>query len=234
VGSVLIAAAGAAGCAAILSRPDGGPLDVIPTVVGTLSGITVLRILTRKGIQRQDDSAPNQSRRQTLTACGLLIVGALAGAVGGIVSRRLQSVAGERNAAVVPPAATPALPVPPGVQPKDVALPSFVTDNADFYRIDTALLVPQVSRADWRLRIHGMVDRETTYSFDDLGEFDVVEKAVTLTCVSNPVGGDLIGNAVWRGYRVRDLLARAGIHRDADMVLSTSTDGSPREPRSRR
>ena len=225
VGSVLVAAAGVAGCAAILSRPDGGPLDVIPTVVGTLSGITVLRILTRKGIQRQDDSAPNQSRRQTLTACGLLIVGALAGAVGGIVSRRLQSVAGERNAAVVPPAATPALPVPPGVQPKDVALPSFVTDNADFYRIDTALLVPQVSRADWRLRIHGMVDRETTYSFDDLGEFDVVEKAVTLTCVSNPVGGDLIGNAVWRGYRVRDLLARTGIHRDADMVLSTSTDG---------
>ena len=225
VGSVLIAAAGVAGCAAILSRPDGGPLDVIPTVVGTLSGITVLRILTRKGIQRQDDSAPNQSRRQTLTACGLLIVGALAGAIGGIVSRRLQSVAGERNAAVVPPAATPAPPVPPGVQPKDVALPSFVTDNADFYRIDTALLVPQVSRADWRLRIHGMVDRETTYSFDDLGEFDVVEKAVTLTCVSNPVGGDLIGNAVWRGYRVRDLLARTGIHRDADMVLSTSADG---------
>ena len=225
VGSVLIAAAGVAGCAAILSRPDGGPLDVIPTVVGTLSGITVLRILTRKGIQRQDDSAPNQSRRQTLTACGLLIVGALAGVIGGIVSRRLHSVAGERNAAVLPPAVRPAPPVPPGVQPKDVALPSFVTDNADFYRIDTALLVPQVSRADWRLRIHGMVDRETTYSFDDLTAFEVVEKAVTLTCVSNPVGGDLIGNAVWRGYRVRDLLARVGIHRDADMVLSTSTDG---------
>ncbi len=149
----------------------------------------------------------------------------LGGVIGGIVSRRLHSVAGERNAAVLPPAVRPAPPVPPGVQPKDVALPSFVTDNADFYRIDTALLVPQVSRADWRLRIHGMVDRETTYSFDDLTAFEVVEKAVTLTCVSNPVGGDLIGNAVWRGYRVRDLLARAGIHRDADMVLSTSTDG---------
>ena len=127
VGSVLIAAAGVAGCAAILSRPDGGPLDVIPTVVGTLSGITVLRILTRKGAQPQDDSAPNQSRRQSLTACGLLIVGALAGVIGGIVSRRLHSVAGERNAAVVPPAVRPAPPVPPGVQPKDVALPSFVT-----------------------------------------------------------------------------------------------------------
>jgi DMSO/TMAO reductase YedYZ molybdopterin-dependent catalytic subunit len=225
VGSVLIAAAGAAGCAAILSRPDGGPLDVIPTVVGTLSGILVLRVLIRKGAQPRDDSAPNPSRRQSLTAGGLLIVGVLGGVIGGIVSRRLHSVAGERNAAVLPPAVRPAPPVPPGVQPKDVALPSFVTDNADFYRIDTALLVPQVSRADWRLRIHGMVDRETTYSFDDLTAFEVVEKAVTLTCVSNPVGGDLIGNAVWRGYRVRDLLARVGIHRDADMVLSTSTDG---------
>ena len=70
-----------------------------------------------------------------------------------------------------------------------------------------------------------MVNREITYRFEDLQSFDLVEKAVTLTCVSNPVGGDLISNAVWTGYRVRDLLAGAGIHADADMVLSTSFDG---------
>jgi DMSO/TMAO reductase YedYZ molybdopterin-dependent catalytic subunit len=70
-----------------------------------------------------------------------------------------------------------------------------------------------------------MVDHEITYRFDDLAQFGLVEKMVTLTCVSNPVGGDLISNAVWRGYRVRDLLAAAGIHSDADMVLSTSVDG---------
>ena len=70
-----------------------------------------------------------------------------------------------------------------------------------------------------------MVDREVTYRFDDLERFEVVEKVVTLTCVSNPVGGDLISNATWTGYRVRDLLAEAGIHADADMVLSTSIDG---------
>src|SRR4029079_7995541 len=116
-------------------------------------------------------------------------------------------------------------PVPPAVQPKGVALPSFVTSNTDFYRIDTALSVPQLSRADWELKIHGMVDREITYRFEDLDRFEVVEKLVTLTCVSNPVGGDLIGNASWTGYRVRDLLAKAGIHSDADMVLSTSIDG---------
>ncbi len=70
-----------------------------------------------------------------------------------------------------------------------------------------------------------MVDREVTYSFDDLARFEVVEKVVTLTCVSNPVGGDLISNAIWTGYRVRDLLAEAGVQPDADMVLSTSVDG---------
>ena len=116
-------------------------------------------------------------------------------------------------------------PIPPTVQPKGVALPSFITSNDDFYRIDTALTVPQVSRADWQLKIHGMVDREITYRFEDLERFEVVEKVVTLTCVSNPVGGDLISNASWTGYRVRDLLADAGVHPDADMVLSKSSDG---------
>src|SRR4029079_1601400 len=116
-------------------------------------------------------------------------------------------------------------PVPPAVQPKGVALPSFVTSNADFYRIDTALSVPQLSRSDWQLRIHGMVDREITYRFEDLDRFEVVEKLVTLTCVSNPVGGELIYNAAWMGCRVRDLLAEAGVEGDADMVLSRSIDG---------
>ena len=186
------------------------PLDVIPTVVGILAGIVLLRIFTRKAAQRQHDSEPDAARRLSLTALAVLSAACWPVSLGGIVSRRLQSVAGERNAAVLPPAAKTAPPLPAGVQPKDVALPSFVTRNTDFYRIDTALLVPQVSRTDWRLRIHGMVDREITYSFDDLNEFEVVEKAVTLTCVSNPVGGDLIGNAVWRGYRVRDLLDPRG------------------------
>jgi hypothetical protein len=106
-----------------------------------------------------------------------------------------------------------------------VDLHSFVTGNADFYRIDTALSVPQLDRAAWKLRIHGMVDREVPFGFDELARFDVVEKVVTLTCVSNPVGGNLISNAVWTGYRVRDLLAAAGVQPDADMVLSTSSDG---------
>ncbi|HZQ31452.1 MAG TPA: molybdopterin-dependent oxidoreductase [Mycobacterium sp.] len=225
IGSALIAAAGVAACAAILSRPGGGALELIPTVVGAGCGILVLRILTVKEAKLQGDSPPDASRRSSFVAFAFLGAGVVAAVLGGVLSRWLHSVASERNAVVVPRPATPAPPVPPGAQPKGVALPSFVTDNKSFYRIDTALLVPQVSRNDWRLKVHGMVDREISYSLDDLKEFELVEKMVTLTCVSNPVGGDLISNAVWRGYRTRDLLSRAGIHHDADMVLSTSTDG---------
>ncbi|PRC42160.1 oxidoreductase, partial [Mycobacterium sp. ITM-2017-0098] len=125
----------------------------------------------------------------------------------------------------LPRAKKAAAAIPESVQPKGVELPPFVTDNADFYRIDTALSVPQLSRTDWQLRIHGMVDRQVTLRFEDLERFEVVEQAVTLACVSNPVGGELISTAVWTGYRVRDLLAEAGVQPDADMVLSMSVDG---------
>jgi DMSO/TMAO reductase YedYZ molybdopterin-dependent catalytic subunit len=161
----------------------------------------------------------------SLITLGFLAAGVLSGVAGVVLNRRLSSVAGDREAFALPRVDVAAAPVPPTVQPKDVALPSFITNNDDFYRIDTALSVPQVARSDWQLKIHGMVDRKITYSLADLQRFEVVEQVVTLTCVSNPVGGDLISNASWTGYRVRDLLAEAGIHKDADMVLSTSIDG---------
>jgi DMSO/TMAO reductase YedYZ molybdopterin-dependent catalytic subunit len=228
VGSALFVAAGIAGCAAILSRAGAGSVDVIPTVIGALCGVVVLRVLTRKVTADQPgtaDKPPDTDRRRWLMAIGLLSAGVLAGIGGAVLTRRLHSVSGERRTFAVPRVNRPAPPVPPDVQPKGVALPSFITSNEKFYRIDTALLVPQLSRTDWRLKIHGMVDREVTYSFDDLQSFEVIQKVVTLTCVSNPVGGDLVSNATWTGYRVRDLLARAGVHPDADMVLSTSVDG---------
>lgn len=160
-----------------------------------------------------------------MVSIGLLIAGAAAAVGGGVLSRRFNSVADDRVAFTAPSVKVKAPPIPPAVQPAGVKLPTFVTANDDFYRIDTALWVPQVSSDEWRLRIHGMTDREISLSLDDLAQFDVVEKVVTLACVSNPVGGDLISNAVWTGYRTRDLLARVGVRPDADMVLSTSTDG---------
>ncbi|RDH79471.1 oxidoreductase [Mycolicibacterium moriokaense] len=234
IGSAAIVAAGVAGCAAVLSRGGRFPLDIVPTVIGTVCGVVVMRLLTsgrftdgpaETEADTDEADVPDPGRRLSLLTLGLLTAGAVSGVVGVVVSRARTSVAGDRQAFAVPEVDVAAPPVPPTVQPKGVSLPSFVTSNDDFYRIDTALTVPQLSRAEWSLRIHGMVDREVTYRFEDLDRFEAVQKLVTLTCVSNPVGGNLISNASWTGYRVRDLLADAGVHPDADMVLSKSSDG---------
>jgi DMSO/TMAO reductase YedYZ molybdopterin-dependent catalytic subunit len=228
VGSIAVIVAGIVGCAAIISRSGTTAVDVLPTIIGICCGVAVLRLLTARLPAREPNptiEVADRGRRLWLVGFGLLGLGVVSAAAGGVLTRRVHSVAGDRKAFAVPAAILRAAPIPDGVQPHDVALPSFITPNGDFYRIDTALLVPQVSRTDWRLKIHGMVDREITYSFDDLRSFELVEKVITLTCVSNPVGGNLISNAAWTGYRVRDLLAAAGIHPDADMVLSTSIDG---------
>src|SRR5882757_3716426 len=237
VGSVAIALAALAGSAAVLSRAGASVFDVVPTLIGAACGVVVLRFLTSERFTDGDVAPPrsddaetsdrpaNPGRRLSLAAMGFVGAGVLSGVFGAVLSRNIHSVSGDREAFKPPPIKDPIRPVPANVQPDGVALPSFVTANQDFYRIDTALSVPQLSRNEWQLKIHGMVDREITYRFDDLTKFDLVEKMVTLTCVSNPVGGDLVSNAVWTGYRVRDLLTAAGIHPDADMVMSTSTDG---------
>lgn len=228
LGSIAIAAAGLVGCAAVLSRAGATALDVVPTVVGAVCGIATLRFLIsgRSGRLAAAAATPTDpGRRRSLITLGFLAAGVFSGVAGAVITRLTTSVSGDRDAYRPPPAATPAPPIPPGVAPEGVALPPFITPNADFYRIDTALSVPQLSRADWQLRIHGMVDHETVYRFEDLAALPAIEKAVTLTCVSNPVGGDLISTAVWTGYRTRDLLARAGVHPDADMLLSMSVDG---------
>jgi DMSO/TMAO reductase YedYZ molybdopterin-dependent catalytic subunit len=232
--SAVIALAGALGCTAVLSRPGTTALDTIPTVVGAVCGVAVLRWLTRRfwpdpgdredNADRADQDEPDAGRRRLLVF-GLLGFGVVSGVVGAVITRLVHSVAADRNNFALPRPRSSAPPIPADVQPKDVALPSFITAATDFYRVDTALSVPQLSHGDWRLRIHGMVDREATYSFDDLANFEVVEMVTTLTCVSNPVGGKLISTGIWTGYRVADLLAAARVHTDADMVLSTSIDG---------
>jgi DMSO/TMAO reductase YedYZ molybdopterin-dependent catalytic subunit len=229
LGTLALLAGGLAGSLAVLSQPGGRVVDLIPTVLGTACGIAALRLLTRPKADAPDADGDvtntDAGRRRSLQTLGLLGFGALSGVGGSILTRQRRSVAADRDAFALPQIASPAPPIPPGVQPAGVDLPSFITSNADFYRIDTSLSVPQIARDDWKLRIHGMVDREITYTLADLAKFEVVERPVTLTCVSNPVGGNLMSNAMWTGYRVRDLLKGSGIHPDADMVLSTSHDG---------
>lgn len=100
-----------------------------------------------------------------------------------------------------------------------------VTPNDDFYLIDTALLVPQVNPANWKLTIKGMVDNELTFTYDELLERAKMIAPVTLSCVSNEIGGGLVGNAIWQGVPLADLLEEAGIQEGATQIRSVSVDG---------
>lgn len=104
-------------------------------------------------------------------------------------------------------------------------VPPVVIGNATFYRIDTALVVPSMDPDEWKLKITGLVDREVEFSYRDLNEMDLVERYVTLACVSNEVGDNLVGNALWTGIPLRKLLDEAGVQDGADQIVGRSIDG---------
>ncbi|MBG6224450.1 DMSO/TMAO reductase YedYZ molybdopterin-dependent catalytic subunit [Arthrobacter sp. CAN_A2] len=171
-------------------------------------------------------SSGTTSRRGFFAAAGVTAVVAAAAAGGGrVLAGARNNVAAVRDSLQFPAPASPAPPLPAGVQSPVAGVTPFVTPNGDFYRIDTALSVPQLTTDDWVLRVHGMVEEEFELTFQDLLDADLIERHITLTCVSNPVGGYLAGTAKWLGYPLRDVLARARPLDGADMVLSTSSDG---------
>jgi DMSO/TMAO reductase YedYZ molybdopterin-dependent catalytic subunit len=155
----------------------------------------------------------------TAAASGIAATG------GRLLSAARSNVAQAREALRLPAPARAAPAVPAGVQSPVPGVPPWLTPNGDFYRIDTALTVPEINVDDWELRVHGLVEEEVRLTFQDLLDAGLTESHVTLTCVSNPVGGNLAGNAKWLGLPIRDVLARARPRDDADMVLSTSIDG---------
>ncbi|MFM9694993.1 molybdopterin-dependent oxidoreductase [Streptomyces europaeiscabiei] len=166
---------------------------------------------------------PPGRRRFLVLAYGA--IGAAAVAVPG--GRRLwaQRVAAARAAVVLPSPSSPAPPLPAEVSAGVPGVTRFVTANADFYRIDTALTVPQMEPKDWRLRIHGRVKRPLTLTYEQLLARPMVERYITLSCVSNEVGGELVGNARWLGVSIRDLLDEVEPDDGADQVVSRSVDG---------
>lgn len=164
-------------------------------------------------------------RRFLAWAGGTALVGVAMAVAGALAKAGSAAVSSVRDAIRLPRPATPAPSAPAGTSLDVPGLSPLITPNRDFYRIDTALIVPTVDPGEWQLRIHGMVADEVTLTWDELLALPLTERAVTLSCVSNPVGGDLVGNAVWLGYPIRELLARAVPDADADMVLSTSADG---------
>ncbi len=249
LGSLVVVVLGLVGTLAALTRPAASPTWALPTVLGTVAGVVALRLLTgalfpapaTRGGDGNDDNdgnnrahdpdaaeVPGPDRRRFLALAGSAVaVIAVAGATGAALGRRAADVITERTDLRLPEVLTRnrAAPVPAAVTPDVPGVTPFLTRNDEFYRIDTALRVPAVTSRDWRLRIHGMVEHEIELDWDALLEREADERIITLTCVSNEVGGDLVGTATWTGFPIADLLAEAGPLPDADMLLSTSADG---------
>jgi DMSO/TMAO reductase YedYZ molybdopterin-dependent catalytic subunit len=218
------------GGAAVLSRPSATSVQLLPLVVGLVTWLVAFSWLTPDGALLADTpeydatGVGGETRRGFLirmTVVGVAAAGvAVAGELVGAGRRRVERARGLlRLSGVTKPQ------VPRGARLDVDGLTPWATASKDFYQVHTAIALPTVEPVDWELRIHGMVDRELTLSYADLLERQFTEAWITLNCVSNVVGGDLIGNAWWSGVRVADLLAEAGAHEDADAVLQTSEDG---------
>ncbi|CAN5268654.1 molybdopterin-dependent oxidoreductase [soil metagenome] len=237
VGFAVIAVIGIV-CA--LDAADSQVTDATPVLIGFVTMIVALSLVTERlrtleaVADQERSSQPHvRSRRSFLgTAGAVLGVAALAGIVGNAKggSRRAVEEARRTLATDAPDAATLRLPVTAPQVPADVSIgvdgvAPWLTPAADFYLIDTTFSKPAITPDDWSLRIHGMVDKEITLTYDDLVQRELLEGWVTLNCVSNQVGGDLVGNAWWSGVALAPILAELGVQKGADAILQTSDDG---------
>lgn len=245
VGYVAFAGFGLVGAYAALQQPSAGLIDIVPALAAAATGAGVLTLLRRRlaaldpaaevdhaepaetvaapALQTNRKNEP-PSRRAFLVMSGVIVAGAGIAAVGGRrLKARFSAVESRQNLVLArPERALPAVPAQAAVDVEGMT--PFITSNRDFYRIDTALTVPQVPVESWELKVTGMVDDELTLTFDDLVEVGLVEADVTLTCVSNRVGGDLVGNARWLGVPVERLLEMAGVDDRADQLVGRSVD----------
>lgn len=231
LGVVALGIAGALSIAAIVTRAVVTPLSFLPPVVATVVASLVLTVLGRRlrrwraGVDAGGSSDRAVDRRGFFRLAGVAGVSAvIVGVTARVVTAATSSIDALRGAVRLP---TPRsrVRIPAGAELNVPGISPLFTPNSDFYRVDTALTVPTIDPATWRLVVDGLVDRRVELSFEDLLDMGVDEYGITLTCVSNEVGGGLVGNATWLGVPVRDILRMAGPQAGADMVLSRSIDG---------
>ncbi len=252
LGATLAAGLGLVAAAAALTRPDAGAGEALPGVVGAVVAGTTLGLVSRRLRRTPTASDPiaetpvpdtvhaegasgtgtttaatSGPRRRTVLAAGLGVLGgaALMGGIGEVVGRLRSDVEGLRAAVRLPRPVDPAPALPADVEAGIPGITPFRVSNADFYRVDTALTVPAIDPAGWQLSVGGMARAPFTLSYAELLAMPMIERDLTLTCVSNEVGGPYAGNAVWLGVPLRDLLARAGVDPAAEQLLSRSADG---------
>ncbi len=235
-GAAVIAVFGLVGLAAVLTRAQMTPGAAVVTLIGALAGALLLGLLIRRlqegasaGAAGTDNPARTAATAKRRTFLQVLAASAGATAVGGIVAAAWRGAAAgisnAREKLQLPAAVSQAPAIPAGAEVGLDGMQPLVTPNRDFYRIDTALIVPSLDPESWVLRVTGMVEQEIELNLADLLAKPLIERHVTIACVSNEVGGDLIGNARWLGWPVRELLALARPQAGADMVLSRSSDG---------
>ncbi len=217
---------GVAGAWAALTR---GPwTDAIPSVVAGLVGVAALHLVRTRPLPDPRggstlEAAKGRSRRGFLTTLvGTAAVGAVAGAGGLVVGRVRDAASSARRALGLPAPASAAKALPEGVQVPEVS--TFTTPAADFYRVDISLVTPHIDAATWTLTIDGMVDRPLTLTYDDLLAMPLVERDITLTCVSNEVGGPYVSTGRWLGVPFSELIARVGVQAGVDQAYSYSLD----------
>ncbi|MFG2497166.1 molybdopterin-dependent oxidoreductase [Streptomyces sp. NPDC048441] len=257
IGSAGVLLFGVVGGFAATSRPDSTSIaDALPSVAGAVVGAGFLYYLVGRLQPRRASATAGEAVAEGGTAApanadaahdeesgwdrrGFIVAATAAAAAStgvGLLGRSLNGAQGQnavasRNQVRLPAPASTASPVPKGAGLRVKGVSPFMTPNQDFYRVDTALLVPKVDATSWELRIHGKgVTRETTVSFADLLRMPLIERNITLACVSNEVGGPYVGNARWIGVRLADLLAQCGVKPPskggpADQLVARSVDG---------
>ena len=230
---------GVLGAWAALASAGAGFGSIFPALLAAATAAGVLafgvhlsepRVVPAAGRPRQAKGMPPPmvlDRRRFVMDTGILAAGALiVVSIGRSMQGRFSSQH-ERAEVKLPPAndALPAPPPDPAIDPANEGLSPLFTPNKSFYRIDTAFEIPRVSLDSWTLKVTGMVDTPLSFTFDQLSSRELFEQDITISCVSNEVGGDLVGNARWRGCRLDDLLHEAGIQANADQILGVSVDG---------
>lgn len=233
VGLIGAALLGLVAAVAALTRPQSEVIDVVPSLVAAVVAAVGLGFLLKlfspvspSTDESESDTANSQPKRRAVLLTSAV---AIAAGVSGVAGRQLQNlrtnVAASRAALKLPTPAEPAAVLPEGAMLDVAGVSSFYTKPADFYRVDTALSVPRLTTEDWELRIHGMVSNEIKLSFDDLLARPIVEHDITMTCVSNEVGGGLVGTARWLGVELAPLLREAGVDPKSDQLVGSSIDG---------